>query len=100
MRVGGVRSGMAVSSDHGTRRCSRRDSVKALEKAKVLMSDVLCNSVGKECGASVGVGRTSIVEEISRNVTSEGLTAVSTNVGHSSNVFRCSISFPMSLKYE
>ena len=88
---------MDVSSDHGTRRCSRRDPGKALEKAKVLMSVVLCNSVGKERGSSVGMGRTSSVEEISCNVTSVGLTAGLINAGHSSNVFRCSISFPMSL---
>jgi hypothetical protein len=87
-----LRSGMESSSDHGARRCSRRDSGKAFEKASVLISVVLCNSVGNECGGSVGVGMTSRVDEMSCNVTSAGFADTSTKTGHSSNVLRWSIS--------
>ena len=88
----GVRSGNEVSSDHCTSRCSRRFSWKTLENSRVLTRLARCKSHGKGRGAPVGNGKTRDAEEISRRVISAGLTAGSINIGHSSNVFRISIS--------
>ena len=84
---------MVVSSDHWTRRCSRRVSGNAFEKARRLTRFDLLRSGGKGRGDSVGMGKTMDVAEISWRVSFDGLVWGSMNGGHSSNVFRVSISF-------
>lgn len=88
----GIRSGMAVSSDHWTRRCSRRALGKAEEKARRFARLDRFRSGGKGRGDSVGVGKMSNVEDMSFKKTSAGLASGSIKAGHSSNVFRISIS--------
>ena len=81
-----------VSSDHCIRRCSRRISGKALEKARRLTTLERLRSGGKGRGDSVGVGKTRDAGETSLRVTSAGSEGGLMNAGHSSNVFRVAIS--------
>ena len=59
----------------------------------MLTRTVLCRSAGRGRGDSVGLGRTRDVDETSWRVILAGLIAGSMNGGHSSNVFRISISY-------
>ena len=75
--------------------CSRRGSGNAFERASRLTRFEGLRSGGKGRGDSVGVGKTRDIEEISWRVVFGGFVCGSTNAGHSSNVFRVSISLEL-----
>jgi len=83
---------MVASSDHWTRRCSRRAWGKAEEKARKFTRLDRLRSGGKGRGDSVGVGKMSSVEDMSFKETFAGLVWGSMKTGHSSKVFWISIS--------